>query len=150
MQGDIDANLQPGAGGLLKIKEATRVVNDKRLKAFKKAGGFELKTQLAASKQCDTLLFHGCSSDVAANIQSEGLLLKYFGAHGGNLGKGLYGAPDPRKSVKYCGASPIGKFLFVCRFNLSGAKHGMPDGTYHEYCTFDESKLVVLWMVKLA
>ena len=68
----------------------------------------------------------------------------------GMLGKGIYGAPDPRKSVTYCGPSTIGRFLFVCRFNLAEAKHGKFDGTYHEYCTFDESKLVVLWMVKLA
>ena len=35
------------------------IVNDKRLNAFKTGGGYELKTNLAADKQCDTLLFHG-------------------------------------------------------------------------------------------
>ena len=133
------------------IQEAIRVVNDNRLKAFKRSVEFNIRPELAANTQGDTLLFHGCSPDAATNIQAEGLLMKFVGKHGRLLGVGLYGAPDPRKSISYCGPpSAIGRFLFVCRFNLAGASHGKPDGTYHEYATFDEAKVVVLWMIKLS
>ena len=40
------------------------------------------------------------------------------------LGKGLYGAPDPRKSLQFCRSQD--KFMFICRFNLSGAQHAGP------------------------
>ena len=107
----------------------------------------------------DTLLFHGCRPDAATNIQAEGLLLKYGGNHGSKLGAGIYGGSDPRKAVTYVDpAHPItlamGKFLFVCRFNVSKAtsvtgKH--PKYTVnHEYCVPDEHHVVVLWMLKLA
>ena len=70
------------------------------------------------------------------------------------LGAGLYGAPDPRKSASYAGKHSMGKFLFICRFNLSCAEHAGPDTNhkneiYHEYCTPDESKVVVLWQLKV-
>ena len=144
---------QPGAGSHLKIKVAWRVVNDQRLKAFKKAGGFELNTHQAKAKQCDTMLFHGCAPDVATNVQAVGLLLKY--ARGGNLGVGLYGAPDPRKSLQFCKNSQDGKFMFVCRFNLRQAKRAGPNTNHRntifdEFCVYDDRHVVVLWMIKLA
>ena len=133
----------------IKIKEAIRVINDKRIKEFKRAGGFVLNTEHAASQQRDTLLFHGCSPEAAANVQAEGLLLKFASA--GLLGTGLYGAPDPRKSATYASSIDGGKFLFVCRFNLAGAKHGQFSGShkFHEYLTTEEAKVVVLWMIKI-
>ena len=69
------------------------------------------------------------------------------------LGRGLYGAPDPRKSLGYC-RSPD-KFMFICRFNLSNARHAGPstrhqNSVFDEFCVYDESHVVVLWMLKLA
>ena len=72
------------------------------------------------------------------------------------LGKGLYGAPDPRKSLGYCGKGCTnGSFMFVCRFNLAGAAFAglitpHPNTTFDEFCVFDEARVVVLWMLKLA
>ena len=71
------------------------------------------------------------------------------------LGRGLYGAPDPRKSLQYCKNSENGKFMFVCRFNLREAKHAGPttqhrNSIFDEFCIFDERHVVVLWMIKLA
>ena len=45
--------------------------------------------------------------------------------------------------------------MFLCRFNLSRAKHAGPDthhknSVFHEFCIFDEKHVVVLWMIKLA
>ena len=100
----------------------------------------------------DTLLFHGCPEVAATNIQAEGLKMNF--AKSGMLGQGLYGAPDPRKSVKYCKNSQNGNFLFLCRFNLSHAKHAGPQ-TAHRNTVFDEFRVsnerhvVVLWMIKL-
>ena len=82
------------------------------------------------------------------------MLLKYCGANGSMLGAGLYGAPDPRKSVTYCRGS-LGDFIFICRFNISQATHAGPQ-THHknhvfeEFCVFKEPDVVVLWMLKLA
>ena len=70
------------------------------------------------------------------------------------LGAGLYGAPDPRKSLQYCKSSPNGKFMFVCRFNLGTATRAGPD-THHrnsvfdEFCIYEEAHVVALWMIKL-
>ena len=147
-----------------KIKAAIKVVNQERLKAFKcSGGGFSLNTTAARHQHSDTLLFHGCSAEVAANIQAEGLLLKYSGkANGSMLGAGLYGAPDPRKSVTYSLDSQrvILKepFMFICRFNLSeitadtyaGPKTHHINDTFEEFCVFKEPYVVVLWMLKLA
>ena len=74
-------------------------------------------------------------------------------AANGMLGRGLYGAPDPRKSYNYCKSQ--NKFMFICRFNLSGAKHAgpstqHPNTVYDEFCVYDERHVVVLWMLKLA
>ena len=139
----------------LKIKQIIKVVNHSRLKAFKKAGGFEINPLKAGLQHADSLLFHGCAPDAASNIQAEGLLLKFMGKHGLMLGPGLYGAPDPRKSATYAKDLGFGKFLFICRFNLSNAKHAGP-GTGHknfvfnEFCVPNEEQVVVLWMIKLA
>ena len=45
--------------------------------------------------------------------RADGLKMGY--AANGMLGKGLYGAPDPRKSEQFCKNSANGKFMFVCR-----------------------------------
>ena len=47
------------------------------------------------------------------------------------------------------------KFMFVCRYNLSQAKHAGPstphqNSVFDEFCVFDEKHVVVLWMLKLA
>ena len=70
----------------------------------------------------------------------------------GMLGRGLYGAPDPRKSLEYCGNGTNGKFMFICRFNLSGAGTAGPSTgrRFDEFCVFDESNVVVLWLLKCA
>mmetsp|Transcript_39831 Transcript_39831/g.68312 ORF Transcript_39831/g.68312 Transcript_39831/m.68312 type:complete len:205 (-) Transcript_39831:287-901(-) len=139
----------------VKIKRIVKVVNHARLKAFKKAGGFQMNTNKAGQQHTDTLLFHGCAPAPATNIQAEGLLLKYVGKNGTMLGNGLYGAPDPRKSFTYATDEGFGSFLFICRFNLSAAKHAGPDTThknevFHEYCVFNEKHVVVLWMIKVS
>ena len=69
-------------------------------------------------------------------------------------GRGNPPAPDPRKSLQYCKDSSHGKFMFVCRYNLSHAKRAGPDTSHRntvfdEFCVFDERHVVVLWMVKL-
>ena len=79
-------------------------------------------------------------------------------AANGMLGKGIYGAPDPRKSVKYCSksANGNGRFMFICRFNLSPpAQHAGPttqhrNTHFDEFCVYDDSRVVVLWMLKIA
>ena len=138
----------------LKIKEMVKVVNQTRLKAFKRSGGFNINPVKAGQQHVDTLLFHGCTPEAAPNIQAMGLLLKFCGKNGLMLGKGLYGAPDPRKSKTYCGESQIGNFLFICRFNLSKAKHAGPEThhkneLFHEHCVPFENQVVVLWMLKV-
>ena len=87
-----------------------------------------------------------------ANIQADGLSLDFAAA--GMLGNGLYGAPDPRKSEHYCGDSPNGQFMFICRYNLRGAKHAGPstphqNTVFDEFCIMTEEKVVVLWALKL-
>ena len=71
------------------------------------------------------------------------------------LGNGIYGAPDPRKSLQYCTNPQHGTFMFVCRFNLIAAKRAGPgtqhrNSVYDEFCVFDDRHVVVLWMLKLA
>ena len=68
------------------------------------------------------------------------------------LGRGIYGAPDPRKSIHYCKTDE--KYMFICRFNLSSAQHDGPstphrNSVYDEFCVDDERHVVVLWMLKL-
>ena len=94
----------------------------------------------------------------ATNIQAEGLSIRY--AAQGMLGRGLYGAPDPRKSLQYCisrgnGQGQQGHFMFICRFNLAGAQSAGTstphrNSLYDEHCVFQDEQVVVLWMLKLA
>ena len=130
-------------------------MNKGRLQAFSRASGFDINPLKAGQQQLDTLLFHGCKPDAATNIQADGLQLSF--AANGMLGRGLYGAPDPRKSANpnYIGTSSLGRFMFLCRFNLSGrAQHAGPDTNhrntlFHEFAVYDERHVVVLWMIKL-
>ena len=105
-----------------------------------------------ANGSWDTFLFHGCTQESATNIQADGLKIRY--AANGMLGRGLYGAPDPRKSAQFCKDSPNGKFMFICRFNLKHAKHAGPatehrNTIYDEFCVYDDQHVVILWMLKL-
>ena len=127
------------------------------MRAFRPSGRFDISPSKAASKSGDTLLFHGCSQMSATNIQATGLSISF--AAQGMLGKGLYGAPDPRKSLQYCNrgmqASQHGNFMFICRFNLTQAQFAGPNThhrntQYEEYCVMQDAQVVVLWMLKLA
>ena len=148
------ARRQPtGAGGApLRIAEVVKVENPRSLRAFAKSGGFDIRPLRAfGPPRKDTLLFHGCPQEAATNIQAEGLSLQFAGS--GMLGRGLYGAPDPRKSLQYCRTS--NKFMFIARYNLTGANHAGPttqhrNSVFDEFCVYDETHVVVLWMVKLA
>ena len=39
--------------------------------------------------------------------------------------------------------------MFICRFNLSKAKYKQ-NQIFDEFCVYNESHVVVLWMLKLA
>ena len=134
----------------LRIASMVKVENQHTLGRFSSAKSFHINPLDAHRGRGDTLLFHGCPDTVAANIQASGLLLSHAG--NGMLGAGLYGAPDPQKSLGYCRSQD--KFMFICRFNLSGAKHAGPatkhrNTVYDEFCVYDERHVVVLWMLKL-
>jgi hypothetical protein len=145
-----------GAKGSLQVVSAWKVVNAVQLQAFRSAWSFDISA-CRSHRQGDSFLFHGCPENSAPNIQAEGLKMHYASA--GMLGRGLYGAPDPRKSETYCSStggsvSTNGKFMFVCRFNLSGAKQAGPSTSHQnrifsEYCVYDDRHVVVLWMLKL-
>ena len=142
-----------GAGRTLHIQSAVKVVNNACLHGFASAQRADPNALKASKSKADSYLFHGCAQASATNIQADGLRIAY--AANGMLGRGLYGAPDPRKSLQYCKNSENGKFMFVCRFNLSGAKRAGPDTPHRntifdEFCIFDERHVVVLWMLKLA
>ena len=139
----------------LRISRVIKVENDRSLKAFVKAGSYEADPMGAHHGKADTLLFHGCPQRAVPNIEAEGLSLKY--ASNGMLGKGLYGAPDPRKSFQYVGKdkNPDGNFMCICRFNLSEAQHAGPstdhrNWVFDEFCVYKAEHVVVLWVVKLA
>ena len=147
------ARRQPSSAGgnQLRIERIIKVENRQTLDAFRGTRFFNVNPLEAHSQGCDTLLFHGCPDSVAANIQATGLLLSH--AANGMLGRGLYGASDPRKSLQYCRSQD--KFMFICRFNLSGAQHAGPhtqhrNSVFDEFCVYDEEHTVVLWMLKLA
>lgn len=143
----------------LSIQAITKVSNVPALRRFHSSGQFRI-SPLATMDQpagggsggADSLLFHGCPEQAGLNIQAEGLSLRF--AADGMLGRGLYGAPDPRKSLNYCDEGRHGKFMFVCRFNLSAARHAGPmtadrNTVFSEFCVFDECHVVVLWMLKV-
>jgi hypothetical protein len=139
-------------GRKLQIASAVKVENKAALHAFASAGGLTMNA-MRAFRNSDTLLFHGCPQASATNIQADGMCMSF--AASGMLGRGLYGAPDPRKSERYCKDSKDGKFMFVCRFNLMAAKRAGPstqhrNSVYDEFCVFDDRHVVVLWMLKLA
>ena len=96
----------------LGIASAVKVVNNAALRAFVSASSFHINA-LQAHKSSDSFLFHGCPEASATNIQADGLKMSF--AANGMLGRGLYGAPDPRKSEQFCKHSVNGKFMFVCR-----------------------------------
>merc|ERR1719453_2872190 len=84
----------PNAGQVLRILSAVQMQNPTTLRAFRGRTSFDLDPLSALQAQGDTLLFHGCSQEAATNIQAEGLKIAYAAA--GMLGRGLYGATDPR------------------------------------------------------
>merc|ERR1711924_480211 len=102
----------------------------------------------ARVNQSDTFLFHGSAQASMINIVTEGLKINRPAAHGRLQGDGLYGAPDPRKSNKYARDGQDGRFVVLCRFNLSGARH-MVNAPYDEYCVYDEAHVVPLWVLKI-
>ena len=141
------------AGSVLKIVSAVKLVNDTALKGFNSRPSFDSDPLGAHRSKGDTLLFHGTSDKAVANIQACGRPTLEF-ASNGMLGSGIYGAPDPRKSLQYTKNSQHGSFMFLCRFNMSGAKHAGP-GTGHrntvfdEFCIYNNDHVVVLWMLNV-
>ena len=137
----------------LRIASAWKVTNGATLRGFASAGSFDINPLQAHARSGDTFLFHGCSQEAATNVMATGLLLSF--AAQGMLGRGLYGAPDPRKSAQYVRNPVNGKFMFICRFNLTNANQAGPNTShsntvFREFCVFDETHVVVLWMVKFA
>ena len=135
----------------LQIASAVKVVNNATLHTFATCRDLHMNA-IKAFGRGDSFLFHGCSQESATNVQADGLKIRY--AANGMLGRGLYGAPDPRKSERFCKDSPNGKFMFVCRFNLKHAQHAGPstehrNSLYDEFCVYDERHVVVLWMLKV-
>ena len=108
----------------LKITRCVKIDNEDLLHRFISTGHQpEPDPQVAHRKSGETFLFHGSPEELNPNIQAEGLKMSFAGtSHGTMLGHGIYGAPDPRKSLQYCKDSTHGKFMFVCRYNLSQAK----------------------------
>ena len=129
----------------LQIESIVWTGNREMISKFQSAGNLWINPRQAHQQGGDSLLFHGCPQDVAANIQAAGLLLQHAG--NGMLGRGLYFAPDPRKSSQYF--RQRGKFMFICRVNLSKAKYAQ-NQTFDEFCVYDERHVVVLWMLKIA
>ena len=139
-----------GGGGQLRVTNIVKVENAQTLSNFVSSGRFYINPAEAFRRKGDTLLFHGLSQEAAANVQATGLLLRF--AANGMLGRGLYGAPDPRKAFNFCRSD--NKFMFICRYNLSSARHAGPstqhrNSVFDEFCVYDERRVVVLWMLKL-
>jgi len=142
-----------GASTSLTVESAVMVVNADRLRSYLAASPAADTSPVRAHRKGDGLLFHGCPEAAVANIQSDGLRMRF--ASSGMLGRGLYGAPDPRKSYSYCRGSRHGAFVFLCRFNLTTAEHAGPstphrNTVFDEYCVYDERHVVVLWMLKVS
>ena len=138
-------------GPQLRVSNVVKVENAQTLSNFHSSGSFYIDPAEAFRRKGDTLLFHGLPQEAATNVQSTGLLLSF--AANGMLGRGLYGAPDPRKSLQYCRSA--NKFMFICRYNLaSPAQHAGPstqhrNSIFDEFCVYDERRVVGLWMLKL-
>ncbi len=138
----------PHRGRQLRLERVVKVANDETLRKYVKGATLHLNTNEASQAKGDTFLFHGSSEAAIPNIQAEGLSIQF--ANNGMLGKGLYGAPDPRKSQQYCKKPQNGIFMFVCRFNLSGNMKYAQNQTFDEFCVYDASHVVILWMLKCA
>lgn len=134
----------------LQVESVTAVHHGASLNAFSAGNlGGNADPPIAHSySQCqtDALLFHGTNEANVANIMAGGLKLKF--AKAGMLGAGIYGAPDPRKANQYVPAGQHGRFMFLCRFNTTGGRN-QQNVLFTEYCVYDESKVVVLWMLKV-
>ena len=134
----------------LQVESVTAVHHGASLNAFSAGNlGGDADPPIAHSySQCqtDALLFHGTNEANVANIMAGGLKLKF--AKAGMLGAGIYGAPDPRKANQYVPAGQHGRFMFLCRFNTIGGRIHQ-NVLFTEYCVYDESKVVVLWMLKV-
>lgn len=127
--------------GQLQLDSISKVENENALRSF------------IPSHSNDQLLFHGTSEDAVGNISTTGLTMKYANP-AGMLGSGIYGAPDPRKAEKYAKKTRNGRFIFICRFNLTGMSHAGPSTSHRntvfdEYCIYERNQVVVLWMLKL-
>lgn len=142
-------------GTTLQIVSATKTVNERSLRAFASSGHFSMNTKAARANCADTFLFHGSPASAVANITLEGLSKKFAG--NGMLGRGIYGAPDPRKSMHYTDKVRNnfgGVFMMICRFNLDGAEHAGPhtphkNSTFEEFMVHDDRRVVVLWTLKV-
>jgi hypothetical protein len=133
-------------GHALEIQSVTAVCHEASLSALS-AGRLDATADPRPHGLCDALLFHGTRTDGnVANILAEGLKLRFANAQG-MLGGGIYGAPDPRKASEYAAQGAHGRFMFLCRFNLVGSRH-QQNVQFAEYCVYQESRVVVLWMLK--
>lgn len=150
------ATTDPNAGVKLQIESSVQLQNA-QLQTFCSAGPCHLAWPKAQKEKADTLLFHGCPKDVALDILNKGLVTPGTAGvavrHGSMLGRGIYGAPDPRKSIHYCDKGSE-RYMFICRFNLSSAQHAGPstnhrNRVFDEFCVADSSHVAVLWMLKI-
>ena len=136
----------------LRITASVKIDNEGLLQRFKHTGNApNLNPKDAYNKSGETFLFHGSPEQLNPNIQAEGLKMSFAGtSHGTMLGNGIYGAPDPRKSLQYCANPQHGMFMFVCRFNLlKRVDKYAQNNVFDEYCIFDDRRVVVLWMIKV-
>ena len=136
----------------MRITASVKIDNEGLLQRFKHTGKApNLNPKDAYNKSGETFLFHGSPEQLNPNIQAEGLKMSFAGtSHGTMLGNGIYGAPDPRKSLQYCENPQHGMFMFVCRFNLlKRVDKYAQNNVFDEYCIFDDRRVVVLWMIKV-
>ena len=136
-------------GPRLRLEQIIKVQNAESLRKYVKGATLHINTNEARQAKGGTFLLHGSEELNIPNIQAEGLSIQF--ANNGMLGKGLYGAPDPRKSQQYCGKQQQnGMFMFICRFNLSGNMQYRQNQTFDEFCVYDASHVVILWLLKCA
>jgi len=137
----------------LTIDKALKIDCQSQLERFESAGFLIMDPKEALRMKADTILLHGSPQMSVANIAMEGLSVNNSSA--GQLGRGIYGAPDPRKANQFALQNHHGSFIFVIRVNLSHAKYlqgppqpgGIPG--YEEFCVPKDSHAVVLWQIKL-
>jgi hypothetical protein len=81
-----------------------KVNNPQLLNQFRSSSRLNaLNDQAACNDHGDTFLFHGAPQHAHANILAVGLTTARADSRG-MLGGGIYGAPDPRKSLQYTGS----------------------------------------------